>query len=40
MKLINLINQMRRDGFKINYRIRTDGGVIITSINGVKFTTL
>ena len=38
MKLINLINQMRRDGFKINYRIRTDGGVIITSINGVKFS--
>ena len=38
MKLVNLINQMRRDGFKINYRIRTDGGVIITSINDVKFS--
>lgn len=36
MKLIDIINTLKSEGYNITFRHRTDGGLIITSINGKK----
>ena len=38
MVLIDIIKQLQAEGFEIKYRKRTDGGYIITAINGVKYS--
>ena len=37
MKLINVVKKARKEGFRVSYRRRTDGGIIIKSINGRKY---
>ena len=37
MKTIDLVKQLQVQGYKVTYRVRTDGGILITSINGRKF---
>lgn len=37
MKTIELVKQLQVQGYKVTYRVRTDGGILITSINGRKF---
>lgn len=37
MKLINVVKKARKEGIKITYRRRMDGGIIIKSINGRKY---
>lgn len=37
MKLINIVKKARKEGIRISYRRRTDGGIIIKSINGRKY---
>lgn len=38
MTLLEVVNQYVKDGHKVSYRVRTDGGIIITSVDGMKFT--
>lgn len=38
MTLIEIVQKYVSEGHKVNYRIRKDGGIIITSIDGMKFT--
>ena len=40
MKLIDMVEELVSQGHKITFRHRTDGGIIITSIDGKKFTSL
>lgn len=40
MKLIDIVEELVSEGHKITYRHRTDGGLIITSIDGKKFRSL
>ena len=40
MKLIDMVEELVSQGHKIKFRYRTDGGIIITSIDGKKFTSL
>ena len=37
MTIRQVITELSAKGYEVKYRIRTDGGVIITSINGKKF---
>lgn len=37
MKLLNVIQELSKEGYQIEYRKRSDGGVLITSINGKRF---
>lgn len=37
MKLLNVIQELSKEGYQIQYRKRSDGGVLITSINGKRF---
>jgi hypothetical protein len=38
MKLIEIINALIKQGHSIRYRHRTDGGYIITELDGLRFT--
>lgn len=38
MSVRQLIGELVSKGYKVTYRVRRDGGVIITSINGQKFS--
>ena len=38
MKLITLVKQLQAQGVDIKYRIRKDGGILITQVSGMKFT--
>lgn len=40
MKLIDIVEILETEGHRIQYRHRTDGGLIITSIDGKKFRSL
>lgn len=40
MKLIDIVETLQSEGHRVKYRIRTDGGLIITSIDGKKFKSL
>lgn len=40
MRLINIIQTLQSEGHKITYRVRSDGGLIIKSIDGKKFSSL
>ena len=40
MKLIDIVEILQTEGHRIQYRHRTDGGLIITSIDGKKFSSL
>ena len=33
-----VVNELRKRGHKIKYRVRSDGGILITSMDGVKYT--
>ena len=37
MLLKDIIKQLETDGFEIEFRTRSDGGLIITKINGISF---
>lgn len=37
MSLIEIVEKLQAEGHQINYRVRNDGGIIITEINGVKY---
>lgn len=38
MTLLDVVKQYVSEGHKVNYRVRSDGGIIITSVDGMKFT--
>lgn len=38
MKVIKLVEQLKLKGYKVSYYKRKDGGILIRSINGQKFT--
>ena len=40
MKMIDIVETLVSEGHKVTYRNRTDGGLIITSIDGKKFSSL
>lgn len=40
MKLINVVQELQAQGYKIKFRIRTDGGIIVTQVGSKKFTSL
>lgn len=40
MKLIDIVKQLQREGHSVEYRVRSDGGIIITKINDTKFKTI
>lgn len=40
MKLIDIVEELVSEGHKVKFRYRTDGGLIITSIDGKKFSSL
>ena len=40
MKNIQIVQELRAKGYKIKYRVRTDGGIIVTKINNIKFKDL
>ena len=40
MRLINIIQTLQTEGHEITYRVRSDGGLIIKSIDGKKFSSL
>lgn len=37
MRLLDIVQKLEREGYIITYRHRSDGGIIITSVNGEKF---
>lgn len=37
MKLINIVKQAQQNGLNVTYRMRPEGGVVVTSINGTKY---
>lgn len=37
MKLINVVNKLISEGYKVSYYVRKDGGIVITRINGNKY---
>ena len=37
MTIRNVVSKLRQEGYKVTYRVRKDGGVLIKSINGQKF---
>ena len=40
MKLIDIVETLQTEGHRVKFRYRTDGGLIITSIDGKKFSSL
>lgn len=38
MTLLEVVNLYKAKGHKVSYRVRSDGGIIITSVDGRKFT--
>lgn len=38
MKLINLVKELQAQGVDIKYRVRKDGGILITQVSGMRFT--
>ena len=40
MKMIDIVETLVSEGHKVSYRHRTDGGIIVTSIDGKKFGSL
>jgi len=38
MTLLQVVKQYVAEGHKVGYRVRSDGGIIITSVDGMKFT--
>lgn len=38
MTLLDIVNQLLKDGNVIKYRVRNDGGIIITAINGKHYS--
>lgn len=38
MKLINIVKELQAQGVDIKYRVRKDGGILITQVSGMKFT--
>lgn len=38
MTLLEIVNTLVEEGHQISYRVRSDGGILVTSINGVKYT--
>lgn len=40
MKLIDIVETLQAEGHRVKFRVRTDGGLIITSIDGKKFSSL
>ena len=38
MKTIEVVQFLRKQGFEIEFRVRTDGGIIVTKVNNMKFT--
>lgn len=38
MKLISIVKELQAQGVDIKYRIRKDGGILITQVSGMKFT--
>lgn len=38
MTLVELVNKLTIEGNNIKYRVRPDGGIIVTEINGVKYS--
>ena len=40
MKNIQIVQELRAKGYKIKYRVRTDGGIIVTKVNNIKFKDL
>ena len=37
MKVKEIITELRKEGYSVKFRERTDGGIIITEINGIKY---
>lgn len=37
MTLIQVVNELKKQGYQVTYRVRKDGGILITSIDGQKF---
>lgn len=37
MKLINLVKELQAQGVDIKYRVRKDGGILITQVSGMRF---
>ena len=40
MKLIEIVEQLQKEGHSVEWRKRSDGGIIITAIDGKKFKSL
>lgn len=38
MSLIQIVQKLQSEGHQIRYRVRNDGGIIVTEINGSKYT--
>lgn len=38
MKLISIVKQLQSQGVDIKYRIRKDGGILITQVSGLRFS--
>ena len=38
MTLLEVVEKYVSEGHKVGYRIRKDGGIIVTSVDGIKFT--
>lgn len=38
MKLINIVKNLQAAGVDIKYRVRKDGGILVTEVDGMKFT--
>ena len=36
MTLKNIVKNLNKTGHNITYRVRTDGGIVVTSVDGVK----
>lgn len=37
MTVLQIVNKLNQEGYNISYRIRSDGGILVTAINGVKY---
>ena len=40
MKLLDIVQILESEGHRISYRVRSDGGIIIKSIDGKKYKSL
>ena len=37
MKLVTIVENLKKAGVDIQYRVRKDGGILVTDVNGLKF---